>query len=220
MNTRFLFGCAIAALLACQPTFSQTQPPTSGVINIATALNDVNQNPFTGVIHMRWGEQAPREVRITKTDELTSIAGETGTTLIHKSLALYTGLSNEAAIEIKNLKTDFAGIETGKKWTLEYVITQTPVSWCPSSNDMTFTTTLQVGEKQTLELTILGEKKTIEVLPIYEKGSWKRCYTGKMLRRFFYSKDLDMVMSAETAMYSATTGKLGTTYSFQFTALK
>lgn len=220
MNAKLVRGYAMAALVVCNPAFSQTQAFTSGVTNVSTALNDVNQNAFTGVVHMRWGEQTPREVRIKKTDDLTTVAGEIGSTVIHKSLAVHTELTSEGEPQIQHLKTDFSGIDTGKKWTLEYVVSQTPVSWCPSSNDMTFTTSLQVGEKQTRELTVNGEKKTVEVFPIYERGTWKRCFTGKMLRRMFYSKELDLLLSAETAMFSATTGKLGASYAFQFTELK
>jgi len=209
-----LYSLASIASICTAQTFTQ------GRVAVATEMKDIRENAFSGTVSMAWGERAAREVKVAKNGDASLISGGAIDMSIHDSFAVNYAMAGSAPTGFVSVKTDFSGVEPGKKWSSDYTVTQAPASWCASSNDMTFSSSFKAGDKEPFEIIVNGEKKSIEVFPIYERGYWKRCYSSKVLRKLMYSKDLNMVVSVESAMYSSTTGKPGSVFAYQFTELK
>lgn len=207
----FRFLVLIAFQLTCLTTFSQSF--TQGAAAVSTTLTDIRDNAFSGTVAMGWGERETMGFKISKSSETTIWTGPTAEISIHDSLVVNYAAAGSAPTGFNSIKTDFSSIEPGKKWSSEYTVTQAPASWCPSSNEMVFTTSFKVGDKQPFDITINGEKRTVEVFPVFERGYWKRCYSSKVFRKLMYSKELSAVVSLESVMYSVSTGKPGSVFS-------
>lgn len=214
----YRFFVLVACQLTCTISFSQSF--THGTAAVSTTLTDIRDNAFSGTVAMGWGEREAMGFKISKSPETTVWAGSTADISIHDALGVNYAATGSAPTGFNSSKSDFSGIEPGKKWSSEYTVTQAPASWCPSSNEMVFTTSFKVGDKQPFDITINGEKRTVEVLPVFERGYWKRCYSSKVFRRLMYSKELNAVVSIESVMYASSTGKPGSAFSMTVLELK
>jgi hypothetical protein len=90
----------------------------------------------------------------------------------------------------------------GMKWTSRITYVGAPADWCPNDFKSTFDGTFEVEPQESYPLRIDGKDMTVSVLPVVERGTWNRCYTGKRYQRFLWSPDLQTVVAIEFQTYN------------------
>lgn len=90
----------------------------------------------------------------------------------------------------------------GMKWTSQITYVGAPADWCPNERKSTFEGSFEVEPQELYPLRIDGKDIALPVLPVVERGVWKRCYTGKRYQRFLWSPDLQTVVAIEFQTYN------------------
>ena len=76
------------------------------------------------------------------------------------------------------------------------------MNWCTNDLRSTFEGTFEVEPEETFNLRVDGQEVALVVLPVVERGVWKRCYSGKRYQRFLWSPELQTVVGIEFQTYN------------------
>ncbi len=154
-------------------------------------------------ISMVWDDVTKAQLRFQNDGEhITFHTEDSNVVLNTKTFAYYVGTQKPFNAP-HSMKSSYAGtLATGATWETKHMTTNPPVTWCPSSLDMMVSTSFEVGDKESYSLLMNGAETTVEVFPIYERGWWTRCVSGKITRKTLFSPALNMVLVAESVMYS------------------
>jgi hypothetical protein len=145
------------------------------------------------------------------------IARDAGTGLVLKSAVqdmannrldthsfTHIGYLQESLPEIVSTNTTrTAGpIEPGTKWTSQITYVAAPANWCTSDLKMAIDSAYEAEPQESYDLRIDGKDVTLPVIPIVSRGTWKRCYNGKLYQRFLWSPDLQTLLGLEFQTYN------------------
>lgn len=110
----------------------------------------------------------------------------------------------EKAPAIFSTNTDRAAqdLKPGNKWASHITYEGVPVNWCTNDLRSTFEGTFEVEPEETFNLRVDGQEVALVVLPVVERGVWKRCYSGKRYQRFLWSPELQTVVGIEFQTYN------------------
>ncbi len=190
-------------ILVSGSIFAQQKPEPGEkmyAVEISRSVKDVTTD--SGKHQMTWETPEAREIKTSSADSKTVflLSGE-NYTVFDASFSYYLGRGNPAR-HPKNIQHDFDGkLEAGKKWKVSYILPATPASYCASS-EAEMAGSLFVGEKETYSIVVGGVPKTVDVYPVYESGQWSHCYSGKIVRKFLFSPELNIPVSIESVMYT------------------
>ena len=110
----------------------------------------------------------------------------------------------EKAPAIFSTNTDRSAqdLKPGNKWASHITYEGVPVNWCTNDLRSTFEGTFEVEPEETFNLRVDGQEVALVVLPVVERGVWKRCYSGKRYQRFLWSPELQTVVGIEFQTYN------------------
>lgn len=199
-----MFILRFITLLALSVSFAFAQSNEKEVtVTFSTAANLVKTSFLSDKIDITWDNVSELETKTKQEDGKFLLTGKSGvSTLDLKKFSYYLNIPN-IANPPHTVESSFDGtIETGKKWKSEQHFTGFPVTWCASTLESKMTSDFSVGEKEVVSILLAGTPTDITVYPIYERGIWARCISGKFLRKILFSKELGAPISVETVMYS------------------
>jgi hypothetical protein len=122
---------------------------------------------------------------------------------------IHIGYTQETAPEIISTTTTRARdpLAPAMKWSSQVTYVGEPVNWCKSELKMVLDGSYEVEAEESFALRIGGKDMSLSVLPVVQRGTWNRCYSGKMYQRFLWSPDLQTVLAIEFQTYNPV-GKL------------
>lgn len=152
-----------------------------------------------------WSGARPVELRASRSNAgLLVLDGSNGSQFLvfqkswFQALRLVEAGSNP--IHVHDSSRPAGALSTGQKWTARIVFEQAPVDWCNETR-IQFEGKFEVGKAESYRLTLNGQPQSMEVLPVVERGTWSRCFSGKRYTRMLYAPALDAVVSIEFITY-------------------
>lgn len=214
--------------------YAQTSTLTgtyAAVTEFSTSVDKVDASAFSSALKMTWNNVNKREGVTVKVLDGLDKDGKTiaNNWVVFQGSAAFTPTFDRATMmffpfamaKAGTLDTKFIGsVENGKKWASKYTIVSNPATWCPSTLDTDLKADNTVGEKETYELVIDGTKTTLNVFPIYENGWWQRCVSGRAIRKFLYSPELNTHVSVEWVQYRSAPNNMDVAVSQMFRLLE
>ena len=91
---------------------------------------------------------------------------------------------------------------SGTKWKSTLTAIGEPADWCPTELKGGIDSQYEVGPAEKFKLLIDEKETEISVLPVTERGIWRRCYTGNRYQRFLWSPDLQIAVAVEFQTYN------------------
>ena len=157
-----------------------------------------------------WEKFEPRSYNVTRGDGsvqtlIGSVPGQPAAKLRFDATSFMTiPYIQELAPEVLSATTTRQGdaLAPGMKWTSQITYVGAPADWCPNERKSMFEGSFEVEPQETYPLRIDGKDIALSVLPVVERGVWKRCYTGKRHQRFLWSPDLQTVVAIEFQTYN------------------
>ncbi len=116
----------------------------------------------------------------------------------------HIGYTQDSSPEIVSANTtrQAGALMAGMKWTSQITYIAQPANWCQSELKMVLDGSYEVEPEETYVLRIDDKETTLPVFPVVHRGSWKRCYNGKIYQRFLWSPDLQTVLGLEFQTYN------------------
>ena len=116
----------------------------------------------------------------------------------------HIGYTQDSSPEIVSANTtrQAGALMAGMKWTSQITYVAQPANWCQSELKMVLDGSYEVEPEETYVLRIDDKETTLPVFPVVHRGSWKRCYNGKIYQRFLWSPDLQTVLGLEFQTYN------------------
>lgn len=188
------FGASAQALVTGDTLF----------VDSSRAVAKVDTSVFSPEINMTWSGTERRELRVERNGKLLQLMSDTGYIAIDmKSFAYMIG-QGASILQPHTVESNYSGaVSDGAQWETRIQTTGTPVSWCASTLETEVKSKYTVGKPDMYKMVVDGKPVETQVFPIYENGWWNRCVSGKVVRKFLYSPELEAPVSIEVAMYSS-----------------
>ena len=155
-----------------------------------------------------WEKYEPRRFTVTR-DEGTvqTLRGAVEDIAKHRidtESFTHIGYTQDASPEVISATTTrTAGpLMVGMKWSSQITYLAQPASWCESELKMALDGTYEVETEESYSLRIDGNETRLSVFPIAQRGTWRRCYKGKLYQRFLWSPDLQSFLAIEFQTYN------------------
>lgn len=157
-----------------------------------------------------WEKFEPRSYSVTRSEGsvqtlIGSVPGQPAAKLRFDATSFMTiPYIQELAPEVLSATTTRAGdaLAPGMKWTSQITYVGAPADWCPNERKSMFEGSFEVEPQEIYPLRIDGKDIAVPVVPVVERGVWKRCYTGKRYQRFLWSPDLQTLVAIEFQTYN------------------
>jgi hypothetical protein len=123
-----------------------------------------------------------------------------------------TGAGNSEAQNLRYTSTRAAGdLKEGMGWSGQMDADFPPAAWCKEAHSVTVSN-FEVEPAEKYEVVVDGNPRSVTVLPVVERGTWNRCYTGKRFTRTLYSPELGVPVAIEHVGYTPTGQVHGSSY--------
>jgi hypothetical protein len=155
-----------------------------------------------------WDKYEPRSFKIAREGEsglvLKGAVQDNANNRLDTTSFTHMGYLQETLPEIVSAHTTRpAGpLLPGMKWTSQITYISAPASWCASDLKMAIDTAYEAEPEESYALRIDGKDVTLPVIPIVSRGTWKRCYNGKLYQRFLWSPELQALLGLEFQTYN------------------
>jgi hypothetical protein len=174
------------------------------VIDSSRSVAKVDVGVFSPEINMTWNSVERRELRTERNGQLLQLMSDTGYIAIDKKSFAYMIGQGASILQPHTVNSNYSGtVSDGAKWETRTQTTGMPVSWCASTLETEVKSKYTVGKPEMYKVVVDGKPVETQVFPIYENGWWNRCVSGKVVRKFLYSPELEAPVSIEVAMYSS-----------------
>lgn len=203
-----LFRTSLVSLFLSATTFgASAQALVTGdtlVIDSSRSVAKVDVGVFSPEINMTWNGIERRELRTERNGELLQLMSDTGYIAINKKSFAYMIGPGASILQPHTVDSSYSGtVSDGAKWETRTQTTGMPVSWCATTLETEVKSKYTVGKPEMYKMVVDGKPVETQVFPIYENGWWNRCVSGKVVRKFLYSPELEAPVSIEVAMYSS-----------------
>jgi hypothetical protein len=182
------------------------QPLPTGTKLVAEYSRQVSLAMFSG--DRSWSEYRAVEtvfVREATGELLLTAAPDLSLRLDPVSFLHYrAGFGNPVAQDLKMSAARQPGqVAAGMRWQAELTADFPPASWCKDAR-WTVVSSIEIEPAELYEIAVAGQPMKVRVLPVVERGTWNRCYTGRRYTRTLYSPELGTILSVEHVGYTPT----------------
>lgn len=199
---------ALLLALAVEVTNAQEAPrPLSSTDTVQAEISRTAKTTWLGKFE-GWDKYESRTFKVAR-DGLSALVlknaiQDMANNRVDTTSFTHIGYVQESVPEIVLTNTTrIAGpLKPGMTWNSHITYVAAPASWCASDLKMAIDTTFETEPEETYTVRIDGTEKALPVIPIVSRGTWKRCYNGKLYQRFLWSPDLEALVGLEFQTYN------------------
>jgi hypothetical protein len=190
-----LYACVVASRLHAESALNM---PLDTVIAESSRTASIG---WSGKVS--WSDYEPRTYKVGRMGAVQILRGQFGFIRFNSdnfsTIPYPDGLPPEILAESST--RNGSSLTSGAKWNGEVIWNGQPATWCNELKAV-WSGSIEVEAAENFTLRIDGNETTVPVLPVVERGTWKRCYSGKRYQRFLWSPDFQTVMAIEFQTYN------------------
>ncbi|WP_396434540.1 hypothetical protein [Limnohabitans sp.] len=182
-------------------------PPLSSTDTVQAETSRTPKTTWLGKVE-GWDKYEPRSFTVARGENavqtLIGPVQANAKNQIDTHSFIHIGYTQATAPEIISTTTTrpHAPLAPAMKWSSQVTYVGQPADWCKSELKMVLDGSYEVEPEESFALRIGGKEMSLPVLPVVQRGTWKRCYSGKTYQRFLWSPDLQTVVAVEFQTYN------------------